>query len=151
MQLKICQRWGNYDIHFHFSLRHLKNGFEWRTDRKFLRNPNLNEIKVAPAIRTTVAPVSYYCLIFFIGLRPKLGNTYYRYLFNLLFSVCSSFEEDEEHRKFLRNPNLNEISATCTTPAKHNPHYLIFRKSCVTLFINTADNLNNWITLLQFY
>ena len=58
--------------------------FEWRTDRKFLRNPNLNEIKVAPAIRTTVAPVSYYCLIFFIGLRPKLGNTYYRYLFNLL-------------------------------------------------------------------
>jgi hypothetical protein len=24
-----------------------------------------------------VAPVSYYCLIFFIGLRPKLGNTYY--------------------------------------------------------------------------
>ena len=24
-----------------------------------------------------VAPVSYYCLIFFIGLRPKLGNTHY--------------------------------------------------------------------------
>jgi hypothetical protein len=24
-----------------------------------------------------VAPVSYYCLIFFIGLRPKLGYTYY--------------------------------------------------------------------------
>ena len=24
-----------------------------------------------------VAPVSYYCLIFFIGLRPKLGKTYY--------------------------------------------------------------------------
>ena len=24
-----------------------------------------------------VAPVSYYCLIFFIGLRPKLGCTYY--------------------------------------------------------------------------
>ena len=24
-----------------------------------------------------VAPVSYYCLNFFIGLRPKLGNTYY--------------------------------------------------------------------------
>ena len=24
-----------------------------------------------------LAPVSYYCLIFFIGLRPKLGNTYY--------------------------------------------------------------------------
>jgi hypothetical protein len=24
-----------------------------------------------------VASVSYYCLIFFIGLRPKLGNNYY--------------------------------------------------------------------------
>ena len=24
-----------------------------------------------------VAPVSYYCLIFFIGFGPKLGNTYY--------------------------------------------------------------------------
>jgi hypothetical protein len=24
-----------------------------------------------------VAPVSYYCLKFFIGLRPKIGNTYY--------------------------------------------------------------------------
>jgi hypothetical protein len=24
-----------------------------------------------------VAPVSYYCLKMFIGLRPKLGNTYY--------------------------------------------------------------------------
>ena len=30
-----------------------------------------------------VAPVSYHCLIFFIGLRPKLGNTYYHIIFNV--------------------------------------------------------------------
>ena len=28
-----------------------------------------------------VAPVSYYCLTFFIGLRPKLGNTYYHIIY----------------------------------------------------------------------
>ena len=29
-----------------------------------------------------VAPVSYYFFIFFIGLRPKLGNTYYHINYN---------------------------------------------------------------------
>jgi hypothetical protein len=34
-------------------------------------------------IKCQVAPVSYYCLICFIGLRPKLGNTYYHIIFNV--------------------------------------------------------------------
>jgi hypothetical protein len=35
-------------------------------------------------IVSQVAPVSYYCLNFFIGLRPKLGNTFYHIIWNIM-------------------------------------------------------------------
>ena len=38
-----------------------------------------------------VAPVSYYCLNFFIGLRPKLGNTYYH------ITIFLNFEKNGMH------------------------------------------------------
>ena len=63
---------------------------------------------------TVVAPFSYYCLTVFIGLRPKLGNTYYHItsslhtLLLLLINICLDTQARKYNTQFIyRKPPVN--------------------------------------------
>ena len=69
---------------------------------KDLHDLNITDNVDCASLALPVAPVSYYCLKKIIGLRPKLGNTYYHitlsnydtfhtYTFNLIDSIIDYF------------------------------------------------------------
>jgi hypothetical protein len=69
---------------------------------KDLHDLNITDNVDCASLALQVAPVSYYCLKKIIGLRPKLGNTYYHitlsnydtfhtYTFNLIDSIIDYF------------------------------------------------------------
>jgi hypothetical protein len=62
-----------------------------------------------------VAPVSYYCLNFFIGLRPKLGNTYY-HITEEGHTIQWSKENQQRTNNDLQNSGVGQLPNT-----SHNP------------------------------
>ena len=58
-----------------------------------------------------VAPVSYYCLSKIIGLRPKLGNTYYHIIIATIFNEeCPTYETDGKFSMCIQEMTENRVS-----------------------------------------